>query len=80
MTSGSIILVEDPSIFSPIAQLNYEYYKDANEVRVKLNGDESVQCVVGKTDIYFGAAQCPQIYDYADGVDTMKFLMELRKP
>ncbi len=80
MTSGSIILVEDPSNFSPIAQLNYEFYKDATEVRKRLNGDESVQCIVSKKDVHFGAAQCPQIGDYADGVDTMKFLMELRKP
>jgi hypothetical protein len=79
MTSGSIILVEDPSLFSPIAQLNYEYYKDVNEVRNKLVGNETVQCVVGKNDVFFGAAQCPQICDYADGVDTMKFLMELNK-
>lgn len=77
MTSGSVLLVENPSIFSPIAQLNYEFYIDMNEVQEKLNGDESVQCVVGKTQINFGTAQCPQLCDFADGVDTMKFLMEL---
>jgi hypothetical protein len=79
MTSGSIILVEDTAIFSPIAQLNYEFYEDAKEVQAKLTGEESVQCLVGKTDTYFGAAQRPQICDYADGVDTMKFVMELNK-
>jgi hypothetical protein len=77
MTSGSVLLVEDTSLFSPIAQLNYEYYKSQDEVFDKLNGDESVQCVVGKTGIKFGDAQRPQVCDFADGVDTMKFLMEL---
>jgi Acyl-CoA reductase (LuxC) len=79
MTSGSILLVEGQSIFSPIAQLHYEFYKDLNEVREKLSDEESVQCIVGKSETYFGEAQCPQICDYADGVDTMKFLMELAK-
>lgn len=79
MSSGSTLLVEDQSIFSPIAQLNYEFYKDPNAVRSKLNGNASIQCIVGKSDIHFGEAQCPGITDFADGVDTMKFLMELNK-
>ena len=77
MTSESVLLVEDPSIFSPIAQLNYEFYKNKEEVLDRLNEDESVQCVVGKTGINFGDAQRPQVCDFADGVDTMRFLMEL---
>ena len=30
MTNESIILFENPSIFSPISQLNYEFYTDKN--------------------------------------------------
>ncbi|MEZ4687248.1 MAG: hypothetical protein R3B47_14625 [Bacteroidia bacterium] len=32
-----------------------------------------IQCIAGK-DIQFGESQRPKLYDYADGVDTMKFL------
>jgi len=41
-----------------------------------LNND-SVQCVVGKNNIPFGNAQCPSITDFADGIDTINFLMQL---
>ncbi|MGZ3858385.1 MAG: acyl-CoA reductase [Flavisolibacter sp.] len=78
MTNGSLVLVEDPSPFSPIGQLHFEYYGDADEVRQKLLQDENIQCVVGKKDIPFGQAQCPTIKDYADGVDTLKFLLGLQ--
>lgn len=77
MSNESLLLVEDASPFSPISQLHYEYYKDANEIRSKLKGNETIQCVVGKQDIPFGEAQCPDVCDFADGVDTVKFLLTL---
>ena len=77
MTNGSILLVEDVSPFSPIGQLHYEYYTNAGEIRMKLLMNTEIQCVVGKHNISFGGAQCPDIEDYADGVNTMKFLKEL---
>jgi hypothetical protein len=77
MTNGSILLVEDASPFSPISQLHYEYYINAGEVRMKLLLDENIQCVVGKNSVPFGEVQCPRIDDYADGVDTIKFLLNL---
>jgi len=77
MTNGSIILVENRSPFSPISQLHYEYYDHEEEVRERLKDDANIQCVVGEKEIGFGGAQCPQVCDYADGVDTMEFLMRL---
>jgi len=77
MTNGSILLVENESTFSPISQLHYQFYDDEKEVREKLKGDQNIQCVVGKNDIEFGGAQCPDVCDYADGVDTMAFLKGL---
>jgi hypothetical protein len=79
MTNGSILLVEDPSPFSPISQLHYEHYINAGEVRMALLLDENIQCVAGNHNIPFGEVQCPQISDYADGVDTVKFLLDLDK-
>lgn len=77
MTNGSILLIEDSSVFSPISQLNYEYYTDENAVEKTLENSPDIQCIVGKKKIDFGGAQCPGICEYADGVDTMKFLMNL---
>jgi hypothetical protein len=77
MSNESILLIEDPSIFSPIGQLHYEYYTDADEVRNSLKGNEAVQVITGDGGLPFGAAQAPGITDYADGVDTMAFLVGL---
>jgi hypothetical protein len=77
MTNGSILLVENESSFSPISQLHYEYYTNEDEVREKLKDSQDIQCIVSKKDIRFGGAQCPQVCDYADGVDTMLFLKGL---
>jgi hypothetical protein len=77
MTNSSIILVENTSPFSPISQLHYEYYDDEKQLTEQLKQDASIQCIVGEKNIGFGGAQCPQVCDYADGTDTMVFLMGL---
>ena len=77
MTNDSIILIENESSFSPISQLHYQYYTNEQEVRARLKHDVNIQCIVSKKDIGFGGAQYPQVCDYADGIDTMKFLKEL---
>jgi hypothetical protein len=77
MTNGSIILLEEPGIFSPISQLNYEYYSNIGQVTGKLQQQQDVQCIVGKSGIPFGQSQLPCLSDYADGVDTLKFLLTL---
>lgn len=74
MTNDSIILVEDPSIFSPVSQVNYEFYSDKESLIKSLTANESIQCIVGKGFVDFGAAQKPSLTDYADGIDTMKFV------
>lgn len=77
MTNNSVILHENKALFSPISQLNYEFYKDEEEVAAGLQASEDVQCIVGKRYTPFGQAQQPALTDYADGVDTLKFLLEL---
>lgn len=77
MTNGSILLVEDEQLFSPISQLHYKHYDDETELKKQLHQNENIQCILSKDEIDFGGAQCPGICDFADGVDTMKFLMQL---
>ncbi|RYZ29030.1 MAG: acyl-CoA reductase [Chitinophagaceae bacterium] len=79
MSSGSILLVEDPSPFSPIAQLHYEYYDDIADARKTLVENDAIQCVVGKEGLPFGSAQKPGICNFADGVDTIAFLKDLQE-
>ncbi len=77
MINGSILLVEDPSITSPISQLNYEFYSDKETVQKKLHDNAAIQCIVSDETTGFGKAQQPGICDFADGVDTIAFLKEL---
>lgn len=79
MSSGALLLVEEPAIFSPISQLNYSFYSNNDELTARLPAAQDLQCLIGKSFIPFGKAQEPAIDDYADGVDTMKFLSELAK-
>jgi hypothetical protein len=77
MTNGSILLIEDEALFSPISQLNYEFYEDKEKLTETLPKNTDLQCIVGKEFIPFGNSQCPAINDYADGKDTLQFLSDL---
>ena len=76
--NGFLLMKEDKSLLSPVAMLYYEYYNDINTVEqfVEKNA-EQLQCVVSKKNIPFGNSQQPNLWDYADGVDTVDFLREL---
>jgi hypothetical protein len=76
MTNGSIVLSPNRSAFSGISNLNYAYYKDLDELISSLNPD-TLQVIMGHGFTPFGKAQCPGFFDYADGVDTLEFLVQL---
>ena len=75
--NGFLLLKEDSSLQSPLAMLHYEFYEDSSLVEnfIKEN-NEQLQCVVSKNDIPFGQTQNPNLWNYADGVDTIEFLTE----
>jgi hypothetical protein len=73
-----IILRESPSLFSPVSILHYEFYNDVNELNQMIESNlDNIQCVVGKEHIPFGDAQKPRLTDYADGINTLEFLLNL---
>jgi hypothetical protein len=77
-----MLLKKDPGFSSPIAVVFYEYYKNYEAVeKTLLNHTKQIQCVVSKSgisgEVPFGCAQAPQLWDYADGVDTLDFLLKL---
>lgn len=81
LENGFLILKEDRSLSSPIATLFYERYEDLESVRKELTSrKEEIQCVVGnqviENEVRFGQTQQPQLWDYADNVDTLSFLIE----
>lgn len=75
-----LMLQENTALHSPIATLYFERYHDIDAVKNKLSAlQEQIQCVVGKWEgmTPFGKAQWPQLSDYADGKDTIAFLLSL---
>ena len=77
MTNETIVLVEDERLFSAVSELHYSYYNDINKVKEDLAQSEDIQCIVGEDFVPFGSSQTPSLFDYADGVDVMQFLLSL---
>lgn len=84
LDNGFLLLKESSDLVSPIGVLFYEIYSEEQELKTKLKElDTKIQCVVGNQTvdipgiIPFGQTQCPQPWDYADGVDTLQFLSNL---
>ncbi len=76
MTNDCLLMLENDSPFSPIAVLHYTYYKEIKN-SFSMENAENLQCVVGRQWLPFGKSQRPELSDYADGTDTMKFLRSL---
>ena len=77
-----MLLKEDAGFSSPISVVFYEKYSSLEELNEELKQHEAkIQCIVSKVgimdEIPFGKAQHPELWDYADGVDTVDFLLKL---
>ncbi|WP_445452033.1 acyl-CoA reductase [Flavobacterium sp. 25HG05S-40] len=77
-----LTLKEDASYASPISSVFYENYDSLADLQKRLENDaEQIQCIVSKNlipnSIPFGKTQKPELWDYADNVDTLKFLATL---
>jgi len=80
LDNGFLTLKEDLSYASPISSVFYEFYENIEELQSRLTTDsEQIQCIVSndliKNSIPFGETQNPQLWDYADNVDTITFLL-----
>lgn len=81
LDNGFVLLRQDTSFASPVGVLFYEYYSDKSILENQLTEQkEQLQCVVGKeikhpAKVNFGETQMPKLWDYADGVDTLNFLL-----
>lgn len=77
LTNGSLLMVENEQPFSAVSVLHYGYYDDKQAKAAELLQSTDIQCVVSKEQVPFGAAQKPSLNDFADGVDTMEWLVTL---
>lgn len=83
LENGFLLMREAKGYHSPVAVLIYERYSTIQEVEKELKAaQDQLQCIVSHPNsnlktIPFGKAQAPDLWDYADEVDTMAFLMNL---
>ncbi|NCO63401.1 MAG: acyl-CoA reductase [Flavobacteriales bacterium] len=82
LENGFLMIKEDSSAVSPIATVFYEYYNHEGELKEKLQQEKaSIQCMVSngfvENEIAFGMTQKPQLWDYADDVDSIEFLLAI---
>jgi hypothetical protein len=75
-----VILKKDEALVSPIAVIYFETYADQADLKKKIDAlGDKLQLVTSARgwfggSIEFGKGQFPSVGDYADNVDTMKFL------
>ncbi len=84
LDTGYALFKEENSYNSPIAVVNYSTYNSLKDVELELQQNaENLQCVVcSENTLNFptvlpGESQQPKVSDYADNIDTIKFLIEL---
>ncbi|MGY0426038.1 MAG: acyl-CoA reductase [Polaribacter sp.] len=82
LENGFLMIKEDQSYSSPIATVFYEYYENEIDLKIKLHKDkDKIQCIVSKdfveNEVAFGETQNPQLWDYADGINTLDFLSKV---
>jgi hypothetical protein len=80
LDNGFLTVKEDSSYSSPISSVFYEYYENLEEIKSRLATEtDKIQCIVSnnliENSINFGQTQRPNLWDYADNIDTITFLL-----
>ena len=84
LDNGFLLLKEDTAVSSPVSVVFFEHYSDFGSLYNIIRHDqEKIQCVVSVDKriskcVSPGMTQSPELWDYADGVDTMDFLITLK--
>ena len=83
LDNGFALFIEDTKLTSPLSVVFFEYYDDLDVLKQHLDlQKDKIQCIVSsghqlENAVLPGKAQYPELSDYADNIDTMKFLLNL---
>ncbi|HMI64581.1 MAG TPA: hypothetical protein VK517_00985 [Cyclobacteriaceae bacterium] len=83
--NGFILLKNESTFVSPVSVLYFEYYSNVADLQKKIEShQDKIQCIVSAQRWFTGSealgqAQFPDVTDYADKADTLKFLTEIAK-
>jgi hypothetical protein len=77
LDTGYLLLKECTNLSSPVSVLYYEFYDTLDNLSGLINKfHDKIQCITGKKYTNFGKSQFPKLWDYADNIDTMDFLLK----
>ncbi len=82
LDNGFLTLKEDESFGSPISSVFYEFYDTIESVKEKISSQaDAIQCIVSSNlvpnSIPFGQTQRPELWNYADNIDTISFSLTI---
>ncbi len=80
LANDFFMMVETDDLFSPLATLHYAWYDTPQQLHHFFESHaENLQCIVSNQpgNIPYGKSQQPELWDYADKVDTLQFLTAL---
>ncbi|MBE7442150.1 MAG: acyl-CoA reductase [Flavobacteriales bacterium] len=83
LDNNFVLLKEEQNLSSPVSVVHYEYYQTLEQVAKQLHEQSNeIQCVLSQHNLpnsfKLGQSQEPELWDYADGVDTIEFLLRLK--
>lgn len=81
LDSGYVILKESAQVYAPVGMLHFSFYENLAEIKDQFKSEsENIQCTVSNLKIEnaipFGEAQKTRLWHYADGVDTVNWLIQ----
>ena len=83
LDNNFLIIKQGNDLHTPVSVIHYEFYDEIEKVQSALHAQqEEIQCIVShvadiKPSVNFGESQKPRLWDYADQVDTLRFLLHL---
>ena len=80
LDNNFMMIKEDKGLFSPVSVLYSQEFESEKDLKQYLEENkDNLQCIVGNDPSYvpFGYSQQPVITEYADGVNTLDFLVNL---
>lgn len=85
LDNGFLLLKEDAALSSPVGVVNYQIYDTITEAKHWIESRlDDLQCVVTAASLSYakaispGKSQQPELWDYADNIDTIEFLTGLK--
>jgi Acyl-CoA reductase (LuxC) len=80
----NVLILPEHKVSSPLACLYYEEYSDHIQLREMIDENQhhiqaicSAETIEGISTLQMGSLQRPSLFEYADNVDTMQFLINI---